>query len=242
MPTRNTITKPETDIPASSKTCSLPMLRVIFQGKINPNEISAFRGAVVKKVGLDHMLYHNHVPGGYRHRYPLIQYHWEHGYPALVFLGEGVELAEELFYATTWSLQLHGRKLNMQIRDLSLEEAQFSFQERPNQVYTIQNWLALKPAKFQQYRQIKDRAEKQVFLEKILAGNIVSMAKGIGWHIPGKVEVELLQFNDKGRAFMEGKKMVAVRGQFKSNIEMPSEIGLGKRPSLGFGVIHRITV
>jgi len=38
----------------------LKYLKVLFEGEIAAHEIPAFRGAIAQKVGLGHILFHNH--------------------------------------------------------------------------------------------------------------------------------------------------------------------------------------
>jgi hypothetical protein len=55
---------------------NLRILQVAFDTEIQPYELPYFRGAVARKVGIEHEWFHNHdnTNGGTHNRYPLIQY------------------------------------------------------------------------------------------------------------------------------------------------------------------------
>ena len=54
---------------------NIRILHVIFDSNIMPYEVPAFRGAIIKKVGQENILFHNHLNGnGFLYKYPLIQY------------------------------------------------------------------------------------------------------------------------------------------------------------------------
>ena len=66
---------------------------VLFEGQIAPNEISAFRGAIMKMFP-DENIYHNHEDKGFRYAYPQIQYKILEGKASIVGVGEGAESLE----------------------------------------------------------------------------------------------------------------------------------------------------
>lgn len=57
----------------------LRILSVTFDTHLDPWDLPKFRGAIARKVGLEHEWFHNHdnENGGYHQRYPLIQYKLE---------------------------------------------------------------------------------------------------------------------------------------------------------------------
>ena len=54
----------------------LRILQVSFDSNLQPYQLPAFRGAIARKVGIEHEWFHNHdnENGGFHNRYPLIQY------------------------------------------------------------------------------------------------------------------------------------------------------------------------
>lgn len=182
-------------------------------------------------------MFHNHGDEGYRFSYPLIQYQVVDGHPAILCLGEGVEEIQQLFIQHKWDLEVYGQPVNMQIRDLHMDDKTMAIHEDQMFRYQISDWLAFTPERFREYVKIRDHEEKKAFLTRTLIGNTLSMAQGLGWNIGGRIEVDIEHFDDDHRRRMAGKKMIAVQARFRCNMELPSGIGLGKRPSLGFGVI-----
>jgi hypothetical protein len=76
-------------------------------------------------------------------------------------------------------------------------------------------------------------------LERILTGNLLSFAKGIGWQVQGRVMAEvptppLL----KTRAF-KGVDIDVFDMEILTNMVLPEGLGLGKAVSVGYGVVER---
>ena len=70
----------------------LRTLLVKFENQLPPYKVSAFRGAVIEKVGREHLLFNHHIDDKqYLYQYPLIQYKSIHKQPAILCLGEGVD-------------------------------------------------------------------------------------------------------------------------------------------------------
>jgi Cas6b N-terminal domain len=82
---------------------NLRILQVAFDTEIQPYELPYFRGAVARKVGIEHEWFHNHdnTNGGTHNRYPLIQYkldtHKGQMRPMLLCLDEAIEEAHHFF-------------------------------------------------------------------------------------------------------------------------------------------------
>jgi len=81
------------------------VLSVLFDTELRASEIPAFRGAMVEKVGKKEILFHNHLPDGFRYRYPLIQYKTLGRKPAIICIEEGVDQIHKYFEKTDWSIK-----------------------------------------------------------------------------------------------------------------------------------------
>ncbi|MBK8558283.1 MAG: hypothetical protein IPL65_22295 [Lewinellaceae bacterium] len=57
--------------------------------------------------------------------------------------------------------------------------------------YRLSNWLALNQEHYQKWQNMPDDSERNRFLTSILRGNLLSMAKGLGWFIEQEVKVTL---------------------------------------------------
>lgn len=213
------------------------LLTVIFDGELQAHEIPAFRGAIAQKVGRDKVLFHNHKGEQYRYGYPLIQYKSIRKQPALFCIGDGVDAIHHFFSQKDWSIELSGRKIDMQIDQLYMNQHLIQVWETEFS-YRIHNWLALNQKSYPAYQEMKgDEPAQRAFLSRILRGNILSLAKGLGWHIEREVKVTIQGPIHMHPAQVKGIRMSAFRLQFRSNVSLPPRTGLGRHVSLGFGNI-----
>lgn len=136
-------------------------LLVKFDNELEPWEVSAFRGAIVEKVGREHLLFHQHVQDNqYLYRYPLIQ-----------------------------------------------------------------------------YKSISDEISRMELLEKILIGNLISFAKGIGWDIKREIKVRISKILKTKNLKYKNTHLLAFGIEFSGNFSLPTYLGLGKGVSHGYGVV-----
>ena len=82
--------------------------------------------------------------------------------------------------------------------------------------------------------------ERLAFLERILTGNILSFAKGIGIHFEQQITCSISEILRTDIIEYKNIKMTSFNLLFKSNVSLPDNIGLGKGVSLGNGTIHMI--
>ncbi|MEZ4826330.1 MAG: CRISPR-associated endonuclease Cas6 [Bacteroidia bacterium] len=221
-------------------THKLKVLRVIFDGEMTPSEIPALRGAIAGKVGRDHVLFHNHSEGGFRYSYPLIQYKCIRRHPALICIGEeGVNEVHHFFSQQDWSVEISGRKLPMKIEHMALNQFAMQVWDREF-TYKIHNWVALSQNTYPAFQKEQTESGKIAFLERILTGNILSMAKGIGWYVEQDVITSITELSDPFPLKVKGMYVTGFRATFRTNVFLPDDIGLGKHVSLGFGVIKSL--
>ena len=214
----------------------LKVLTVIFDGEIKSWELPAFRGAVIEKAGRENLLFHNHVGDGYRYAYPLIQYKSVRNQPSLLCLGEGVDEIHHFFARRDWSLRISGRTLDMKIIHLNMDYVTLKAGE-PLFPYRIRNWIALNQQSVADFHALKSPVEQTAFLEKKLIGNILSFAKGVGWHVEQQIHLRITQMEDIRPVRVKGVTVQGFNLRFASNVFLPRLIGLGGKVSLGYGVV-----
>ena len=214
----------------------LKVLTVIFDGEIKSWELPAFRGAVIEKAGRENLLFHNHVGDGYRYAYPLIQYKSVRQQPGLLCLGEGVDEIHHFFARRDWSLRISGRTLDMKIMHLNMDYVTLQAWDQffP---YRIRNWIALNQQSVAEFQSIKSPAEQNAYLERKLIGNILSFAKGVGWHVDRQIQLRITQMEEMRPVRIKGVTVLGFNLRFVSNVFLPRLIGLGGKVSLGYGVV-----
>lgn len=212
-------------------------LLVSFDNNVPHHNISAFRGAIIEKVGRENLLFNHHIDDKrYLFRYPLIQYKSIHKNPAILCLGDGVDEIHKLFNKPTWEIDLKGKKIDLTIENLELKNHKASITKNSHS-YSLYNWLALNQANFERYSKMADDLARIELLEKVLIGNILSFAKGIDWQIQEQIKVRITAIKKSKQLKYKNTHLMALGVDFISNVDLPSFIGLGKGASHGYGVI-----
>lgn len=210
-----------------------------FQNEILHDEIELFRGAILSQLPESLILFHNHEGEGFRYSYPLIQYKRLHGKAFLVSLSDGTEAIGNLFSESDFHFRLGQRELKMEIS--SIWTRQFLVQVwNTDFMYRLSAWLPLNEKNYQEYQSMEGVAERILFLEKKLIGNILSFTKGIGLYVEQKIQCKILYVDAEYWSLYKGVRMKSFTITFKTNISLPEHIGLGKGASIGHGTLHHI--
>jgi hypothetical protein len=219
----------------------LRTLLVKFENQLQPWKINAFRGAVIEKVGREHILFNHHIgDSSFLYQYPLIQYKSIGNQPAILCLGDGVDEIHKLFSKKDWTVSMHGKAFSLPIEKLHLDSITLNVSDKPL-IYKTNVWLALNSKNYPVFRVLKTPSERIAFLEKILTANILSFAKGINWRIDCKVEVQITDVSKERGIQYKNVLLHAFDTVFKTNIFLPEFIGLGKGASHGYGMINSLT-
>lgn len=224
--------------PDKTPNKKIKILISIFNFEIERREIPAFRGAVIEKVGQENLLFHNHLGKDFRYGYPLIQYKLIRKKPAIVCINEGSEEIVKFFENIDWDLTLNGEKIHAEIKHLSFDYFHCGFSDELK-TYEIKNWFALNEENFEKFMRLDKESNRLEFLERILIGNILSFAKGVGWNVAQQIKTKITQISDYRAFNFKNQQMLGFDIKFTSNITLPDHIGLGKSVSRGFGVIRK---
>ncbi len=214
-------------------------LSIRFSNHLFPNEIPLFRAAVIEKTQRASDLFHNHKDDSkYFFRYPLIQYKINRKKASIVCLQDGTDEIHQLLKYRDLVMHLAGKKINFEIEDVNLHYHQLQLWDKKFH-FSIHNWLALNQKHHDRYQELKaDPDAQKDLLESILKGNILAMAKGIGWHVEERIQVEITEIKETKYLPFKRHKLLAFSVNFISNVSLPDYIGLGKGSSIGFGIIR----
>ena len=225
----------------------LRILQVAFDTEIQPYQLAHFRGAIARKVGLEHEWFHNHdnENGGFHNRYPLIQYkldtHNGQMHPMLLCLEEGIEEAHHLFSQPDWSVNIKGTQHDLRIAKLNVNQYTLNTWEQSFS-YRIHKWQAFNQDSYHDWQGKDGIAEQYAFLEDKLATQIISFGKGVGWEPEQPVKVKITSpFKTEWLDYKQ-VKVQTFSLDFKANVSLPDFIGLGKGASRGLGVVRRIRI
>ncbi|HLW41378.1 MAG TPA: CRISPR-associated endonuclease Cas6 [Flavobacterium sp.] len=213
-------------------------LKVVFDTPLKQYEIPAFRGAIVDLVGREDTTFHNHKgENGFHYRYPKIQYKAKQGKAMIFCMEEGIEPLYQVFQNSNQEINLNGKQIALNVEDIKLNQPFLQVWDKW-MYYKITDWLPLNEKNFERYITLDSEIEKLELLEKVLVGNILSMAKGLDWNIKNEVKVRITEKVAEKNITFKNVKMKGMIVFFKSNVFLPAHIGIGKGASIGHGVIH----
>ena len=215
------------------------VLVVRFSNEIMREEIPLFRGAIVNAIENVDLLFHNHEEGGQlRYSYPLIQYKRINQKAAIVCLGEGTDAIGQFFSSCNFDVALGERQVKLEVESVNAYQHLIQIWDSEF-TYHIRRWLPLNKENYEAYCKEESLAGRYAMLERLLAANILSFAKGMGIHFEGQVVARITQMDDPRLQYYKGVKLMSFDAEFKTNVSLPDYIGLGKGVSLGMGMVVR---
>lgn len=217
----------------------IPLLIVKFGNEISPQEIQPFRGAVVASLNEKNILFHNHTENGVSYHYPLIQYKRIHKKAAIVCVKEGIKAISELFYTGNYRYKIGDRDVEMQIESIDTYNTDIDFCEEPRR-YRLLNWLPLNSENYKEYQTIDGMAQRIIFMEEKLTGNLLSFFTEIGFRAEQQIDLHITDVTAQRLTHYKGVKLMAFDIEFKVNLTLPQYIGIGKSSSVGYGTLTKI--
>ena len=221
----------------------LRYLRIGFDAPIYPSEIPYFRSAVIEKTERQSSLFHNHKSDTeVIYRYPLIQYKSLYKKASIVCLESGTDDIHYLLQQRSLDFRIGSRQTEFAIEHIDLHYHQVQTWDTTFG-YGIVDWLALNQTTHRRYRELApDPAAQLDLLTSILRGNILAFAKGINWWVEDKIQVEITELRRVKTLPLgkHGQHVLTFSLRFRTNVSLPDFVGLGKRVSVGFGVVKRV--
>jgi len=217
------------------------ILVIKFKNEIVHREIPLFRGAVINTLGEKcDLLFHNHDESKLRYSYPLIQYKCIDQKAALVCINEGADSIGKFFAGANLNLRLGNRMVLFDVENIKADQFHIQIQDTKIR-YHISKWLPLNQNNHEQFNQLVGLGDKCHFLERVLVGNVLSFAKGLGIHFEKEVKCLILELGEPKIQLFKGIKMMCYDVLFECNVSLPNAIGLGKGSSINHGTIFRMS-
>ncbi len=216
-------------------------LTVITDAEIRQKEVPLFRGAVIHSLGEHPNVYfHNHLDDDkFRYAYPLIQYKRLEGKAAIVCVEDGVDIIGQFLTEADGRLTIGERQIICNTG--KIQPARILVQTWEEMFsYHISRWLPLNSKNYHLYKEIEGVVEKASFLENILKANLLSMLKGLDIHLEKELILKITEISDSYLIYNKGVKMMAFNADFKCNLSIPNNIGIGKNASIGCGIVHQL--
>lgn len=100
-------------------------------------------------------------------------------------------------------------------------------------------WLPYDSDNYKIFKTLKDRKEKQYFINNIMVGNIVSLCKGYGLNVEkGRHTIYVHSRFKESMSYYKVPRTSYI-GEFRTNMILPDFFAIGEKVSSGFGVIKR---
>lgn len=178
---------------------------------------------------------HNHTQTGYIYRYPLTQYKVIDDIPMIIGLGKASEIVREIALDCE-DINISGTVFASVNREVTTKICNYNETDDYVSYEFVSPWVALNQENIVKYRNSSEM-EKEAMLKKILIGNIISMSKGLEYTV--KKELFCWVNVTPVNVTLKNKALIAFKGEFKVNFEMPEYLGLGKSVSRGFGTFKK---
>jgi len=178
---------------------------------------------------------HNHTDTGPIYRYPVVQYKVIEGIPTLVGVADGANLILDMGICTE-EINIENTRFCLERAEINTNSASFGTCNDIHKYIFKTPWLALNQNNSEKYRNA-DELAKDSLLSKILIGNLLSMAKSLDCWVNDEIRIKLNVIPIKVN--FKGKSMIAFKGGFKANFDIPDYLGVGKSVSRGYGSIEK---
>ena len=221
---------------------SIAILRFKFRRPISPWEAGLARGFFGNAFQSE-VLAHHHLAFDrgvssskkFLYRYPLVQYKALDGDLLIVGMEEGGNLISR--FAHFEFISFNSEKLPVVEAYFEHCEEVFGISKSQIKYRFITPWLALNEKNVKTYFKWQSSKKTRQMLSRILVGNILSMAKGLGYTVKDDIYATL--HVKEFKCSLKGNPMLGFIGSFVANFKLPNYSGLGKSVSRGFGTIER---
>lgn len=205
--------------------------------KIKTSDAQLLRGYFGNKFkNYDEM--HNHTEGSkVIYRYPLVQYKVIKGNPIVIGIEDGAKVLQEAQVFLEDELVIGNKIVVSESQKIVSEKCLFGVTDKILKYTFLTPWMSLNQLNINKYNKL-DEIEKEEFLKRMLIGNILSISKGMQYHVSENIKVRL-NVQEKIINY-KGNKMLAFMGEFYTNFEIPNYMAIGKGISRGFGTIKKV--
>lgn len=214
-------------------------LFILYQGSLKHVEVPFFRSAIIEYIGREQIHFHNHTrDGSFVYQYPIVQYKSIESNAAIVCIEKSTEAISMLVKP----------KLRFRIGDRYQEFTAFTVQLTTDYIgfapqvhYHLSNWQALNQKNFTEWQRSGTSIDRKIqLLERALTGHILGLAEGLNYHIDYKLIPEILEIQREDYIFTKGGKKLILDVIFRTNLQIPEFLSIGKGSSIGYGTLTHI--
>lgn len=206
--------------------------------RLHPRDAPKLRGYFTHHFGASSILFHNHTSeGGYRYKYPLIQYKVLRGIPTVMGVNEGADRLLDVFMDIR-EIELNGQSLPINAKELDFVDASVGISDTLREYRFAAPYFALNQGNYREFHKLNAEQQRQR-LQQLLSNHLIQALRDIGLSITpdgprllvsARLQPKIVQFKNQ--------RMQMYTGQFTSNVIFPSGLGIGKSSSRGFGTVE----
>lgn len=181
---------------------------------------------------------HHHAAESLIYTYPKVQYKVIGGSPTILGIDEGAAVVKQISDQIT-ELRLGPHRYAVNQRVMYEQEMEVRPVQHPMQYRFLTPWIGLNQDNYERFNTLDDWVEKKAMLNRIIIGNILSMAKGLGIVVESRLFVHSRL--DPVITQYKGVAMTGFTGEFRVNLTIPDYFGIGKGVSQGAGVVLAVS-
>ena len=183
----------------------------------------------------EYSLLHQHNADKFIYSYPLVQYKMIDRTPTVIGINEGAEVLKEIYDGYD-KINLNGNEYEIVERGITYRKEDFGISEKLIKYDFVTPWFALNQENYRKYLDFSKEQQAEL-LNKNLVGNILSMSKSLDYQVPEKIKCHT-KLHERSSS-LKGNEIIAFKGSFVTNFQIPDYLGLGKSVSRGFGTVRR---
>jgi hypothetical protein len=171
------------------------------------------------------------------HRYPVVQCKQIKSMLMVIGISQGADLLQEI---SGGKKELGTGEIICTIsgRDHVIRNEVFTISDKIHTYEFLTPWLALNQQNAKKFYDLKGKPERDAFMQKILTGNLNTLAKSIDYDLPAPLTCKSKVRFKRERIHQEN--VMVFLGTFGTNLSIPDYLGIGQSVSSGFGTIRRI--
>jgi hypothetical protein len=199
--------------------------------------IDDLRSFFLKKLD-EYTQLHKESTDRYIYRYPVVQCKQIKNILMVIGIGQAAGLLQEI--SRGGSRILIG-EITCRItgQDTEIKKEIFGISDTTHTYEFLTPWRALNQQNARKFYDLKGKAERDAFMQKILTSNLKTLAKSIDYNLSEPLTCESrVRFRHE---WIHHENIMVFVGTFRTNLLIPDYLGIGQSVSSGFGTIRRIT-
>lgn len=213
-------------------------IKINFDDSLSPKDAESIRGFLGRLFWENPYVHHHNTDGSLIYQYPKLQYKVINQSFLLIGFLEGEEIIKKIFIELE-QFNIEGKWQLIIEKKFEVTKSDFGIAERSNIYRFLTPWLALNEKNYEQYQKLGTWAKRKALLEKIIIGNLISIAKSLGYTVSHMICPDIIKTKEVA-VKLKGIPMIGFMGEFAVNFDIPDYWGIGKSVSRGFGTVIKV--